>query len=63
MTEKITEQEFYYWIDYEQLKPEWLTDVMLSIINEEHNQQSMSDLRSEIKLAFENSKEACDERF
>ena len=61
MTEKITEQEFCYWVDYEQLKPEWLVDVMLSIINEEGNQQSMSDLRSEIKQAFKDSKEASDE--
>ena len=55
---KIDKEEFFYWIDYEQLKPEWLVDVMLLIINEEGNQQSMSDLRSEIKRAFKESKEA-----
>ena len=57
---KIDKEEFFYWIDYEQLKPEWLVDVMLSIINEEGNQQSMSNLRSEIKRASKESKEAYD---
>jgi len=58
---KISKEEFFYWVDYEQLKPEWLVDVMISIINEESNQQSMSDLRSEIKQASKESKEASDE--
>ena len=63
MTEKITEQEFYYWLDceIEGLKPKWLIDVMFSMINQEDDQQSMSDLRSEIKQKIENSKEASDE--
>ena len=57
---KISKEEFYYWLDcdIEGLKPKWLIDVMFSIINEEDNQQSMSNLRSEIKQAFKDSKVA-----
>ena len=55
---KISKEEFYYWLDYEEAKPDWLVDVMFSIINEEDNQQSMSNLRSEIKQAFKDSKAA-----
>ena len=52
---KISKEEFYYWLDHEEVKPDWLVDVMFSIINEEDNQQSMSNLRSEIKQAFKDS--------
>ena len=55
---KISKEEFYYWLDHEEAKPDWLVDVMFSIINEEDNQQSMSSLRSEIKQAFKDSKVA-----
>ena len=55
---KISNEEFYYWLDHEEVKPDWLVDVMFSIINEEDNQQSMSNLRSEIKQAFKDSKVA-----
>ena len=57
---KITKQEFYYWLDceIEGLKPKWLADVMYFYINKECNQQCMSDLRSEIKQASKDSKEA-----
>ena len=55
---KINKEEFYYWLDHEEAKPDWLVDVMFSIINEEDNQQSMSSLRSEIKQAFKDSKVA-----
>ena len=55
---KISKEEFYYWLDNEEVKPDWLVDVMFSIINEEDNQQSMSNLRSEIKQAFKDSKVA-----
>ena len=60
---KISKEEFYYWLDcdIEGLKPKWLIDVMFSMINQEDDQQSMSDLRSEIKQAFKDSKEASDE--
>ena len=55
---KISKEEFYYWLDcdIECLKPKWLIDVMFSMINQEDDQQSMSDLRSEIKQAFKDSK-------
>ena len=55
---KISKEEFYYWLDHEEVKPDWLVDVMFSIINEEDNQQSMSNLRSELKQAFKDSKVA-----
>ena len=57
---KISKEEFYYWLDcdIEGLKPKWLIDVMFSMINQEDDQQSMSDLRSEIKQAFKYSKVA-----
>ena len=55
---KISKEEFYYWLDcdIEGLKPKWLIDVMFSMINQEDDQQSMSDLRSEINQAFKASK-------
>ena len=55
---KISKEVFYYWLDcdIEGLKPKWLIDVMFSMINQEDDQQSMSDLRSEIKQAFKDSK-------
>ena len=54
----VRKEEFFYWLGRECLEPSWLTDVMIDIINEKEDQQSMGELRSEIKLAFKDSKEA-----
>ena len=55
---KVTKEEFFYWLGRECLEPSWLTDVMISIINEKEDQQSMSELRLEIKKAWQESREA-----
>ena len=56
--DNISKEEFFYWLNQEDLKPSWLYDIMISMVNGEYNQESMSNLRSEIKQAFKDSEEA-----
>ena len=58
---KISKEEFFYWVGQEGLEPSWLADIMISMVNGEHNQESVNDLKSEIKRAFKESEEASDE--
>ena len=58
---KISKEEFFYWVGQEGLEPSWLADIMISMVNGEYNQESVNDLKSEIKRAFKESEEASDE--
>jgi len=58
MVDNISKEEFFYWLDQEDLKPSWLYDIMILMVNGEYNQESMNDLRSEIKQAFKDSEAA-----
>tara|TARA_R100001463_G_C3387807_1_gene206465 strand:+ start:114 stop:296 length:183 start_codon:yes stop_codon:yes gene_type:complete len=52
---KIDKTELLYWADGK-IKPDWLCDVLMEIINEEKDRKKMEQLKTEIKVAYNDSK-------